>query len=241
MRTRGRTLIGVLAVMCTSACCDLDVSGVSLEALPSPELQASITPEAATTSTDLNLTYRREEGRCLDVPGAAAEVAGNAMTRTAVYVAKGCDCAGYPKFSWRGTTPEAGPATYAVVEGATTLSMTLAAAFDARTVALRAPATSLTPGQRVYLDLAPASDQITDLAVAFYPQGSSEAAFRLGTGNGVTRDDVGWSFVVPAATPGSGRLEVWTPARLAVAQCQGASACSASGQFTRSVETAITP
>lgn len=227
----------------------------SLSALTDRALGVSFGSDDSAYGLTATLSYAHASDECFTLPSAAyAEVDGHLLEEHGGYWGKGDVCVD-PWFSGSGLALPVGggDGTVRIVDGAFEASVTIERLFDVRTAALRAPATGLTTGAKVYLDLAPAADDVTAITVAYYPDGGPVdasgypiPAFQLDSNQtdpalDVLRDAGGWYFFVPAVPAGSGRVDVVTYCWLNVLATANLARAEADGTFVRQFTTTSTP
>lgn len=227
----------------------------SLSELTDRALGVSFGSDEAGYGLTATLSYAHASDECFTLPSAAyAEVDGHRLEEHEGYWAKGEVCVD-PRFSGGDLAlPDAGgDGTIRIVEGAFEVSATIERLFDVRTAALRAPATGLKTGDKVYLDLAPAADDVTAITVAYYPDGGPVdssgypiPAFLLDSNQldpalDVMKDAGGWHFFVPAVPAGAGRVDVVTYCWLNVLATSNLASAEVDGTFVRQFTTTSAP
>ncbi len=246
-RRSGAHVGAAVFLACTVACapCKDPVHRVAFADMPNPKFQATIGVSAATFSTTLVVTYGG--GGCLDfLDRASASVGGVALEHHALATTRSCDCFGYPGFEVTSATlPGSGDGTYTLTDGGSPASMTVASLFAQRSVSLRGTSV-LKIGSRVYLDFFPATDQVSEIVVAFTHKdstGNSITDFRFTNYDGsyqVQQDAGGWYFVVPNVTPVSGTLWFFENVlKPQVLTCTGVTSCEAFTSHTEQIATSI--
>lgn len=226
----------------------------ALSALTGRELHASFASGDGSYDVQLVLAYAHAEDECFKLPEAAyGESGGARLTEKGGYWAKGGGCVN-PWFEGVSLPlPAPGDGTMRVVDGDFEVSMTGESLFTSRTAALRPPATALKPGEKVYLDLLPASDGVSEITVWYYLDGGPVdangypiPAFHL-TSNlydslpNVLHDAGGWYFVVPEVASGTGRMSVWTLGPINVVSSTNVDLAEIEGSFIRRFTTSSVP
>jgi hypothetical protein len=226
----------------------------SLRDLTDRTLGSSFGSSSTTFGLQVVLSYAHSDDQCFNLPSSAyGEAGGTRLEKKGGYFAKGGGCV-HPWFE--GVTlplPALGDGTLRVVDGDFEVSMTVKDLFTQRTAVLRAPATALKAGDRVYLDLAPSADEVTEISVAYFMDGGPVDArgypvaiftlhsYETNPALAVVHDTNGWSFTVPAVVSGAGRMDVATFGPLNVLSSTNVVSTRIDGQFLRQFRTTSVP
>jgi hypothetical protein len=226
-------LASLASCMCTDAAETThkpvaELSGAKLSVLYAPTSAGTFRADVAVVA-----------GECTQVPdGAAADVGGVALAPQSEGEACFCQTS---RFAVDGAaTPAAADGAFRVTDGSAEMAAAVPDLFVAPAVALRAPATALRIGTRVYLDFPPANGTLTDVTVSFTPYDTWRAAFMLKSSDGTLGHDANGYYVdVPGAVGGEGELVATTRATLATSACVGAAECEVVATATRRLATAV--